>query len=201
MANTDSSVGSESSTDLDPAADSTPKQVRSLARQLTRGSAKQVDDGAENSAIMPIQASSLDPYSENFNSVSWFRAFVRLFESDPHSAPPRMTGVAYRNLGVYGHSTGTQYQESTGNIFFSMFSYAFARATGRASRRIDILQDFEGVLDPGEMLLVLGPPGSGCSTLLKTLSGRTEGLQVTDASYINFRGELLSLPHVVQAPR
>lgn len=28
-------------------------------------------------------------------------------------------------------------------------------------RKIDILQDFEGLVESGEMLIVLGPPGSG----------------------------------------
>lgn len=53
---------------------------------------------------------------------------------------------------------------------------------------MDVLSDFEGVLEKGEMLLVLGPPGSGCSTLLKSLSGESSGLHVAPESYINFRG-------------
>ncbi|KZO94469.1 ABC-transporter [Calocera viscosa TUFC12733] len=35
-----------------------------------------------------------------------------------------------------------------------------------------ILHDFNGVLRPGEMCLVLGRPGSGCTTFLKTISNR-----------------------------
>ncbi|RAH84934.1 pleiotropic drug resistance protein, ABC superfamily [Aspergillus japonicus CBS 114.51] len=38
-----------------------------------------------------------------------------------------------------------------------------------------ILQDSHGCVKPGEMLLVLGRPGSGCTTLLKMLSNRREG--------------------------
>eukprot|EP01012_Entosiphon_sulcatum_P000003 TRINITY_DN0_c0_g1_i3.p1 TRINITY_DN0_c0_g1~~TRINITY_DN0_c0_g1_i3.p1 ORF type:complete len:583 (+),score=101.83 TRINITY_DN0_c0_g1_i3:182-1750(+) len=36
-----------------------------------------------------------------------------------------------------------------------------------------------GYCKPGEMLLVLGPPGSGCSTLLRVLSGRRAGYNVS----------------------
>jgi ATP-binding cassette subfamily G (WHITE) protein 2 (SNQ2) len=36
-----------------------------------------------------------------------------------------------------------------------------------------ILKDFNGMLHPGEMMLVVGRPGSGCSTLLKGLAGLT----------------------------
>ncbi|EKV20717.1 ABC transporter, putative [Penicillium digitatum Pd1] len=38
-----------------------------------------------------------------------------------------------------------------------------------------ILSDSHGCVKPGEMLLVLGRPGSGCTTLLKILSNRREG--------------------------
>lgn len=38
-----------------------------------------------------------------------------------------------------------------------------------------ILEDSHGCVKPGEMLLVLGRPGSGCTTLLKNLANRREG--------------------------
>lgn len=40
----------------------------------------------------------------------------------------------------------------------------------------------------GEMLVVLGPPGSGCSTFLKTIAGETHGFSISDDSYINYQG-------------
>lgn len=36
-----------------------------------------------------------------------------------------------------------------------------------------LLKDFSGLLHPGEMMLVVGRPGSGCSTFLKALSDLT----------------------------
>lgn len=41
-----------------------------------------------------------------------------------------------------------------------------------------------------EMLLVLGRPGSGCSTLLKTIAGETHGLNISENSHINYQGTL-----------
>ncbi|KAF8624325.1 hypothetical protein AX17_007154 [Amanita inopinata Kibby_2008] len=38
----------------------------------------------------------------------------------------------------------------------------------------DIISGFEGVVRPGEMLLVLGRPGSGCTTLLKVLANQRD---------------------------
>jgi ATP-binding cassette subfamily G (WHITE) protein 2 (PDR) len=40
----------------------------------------------------------------------------------------------------------------------------------------------------GEMLIVLGRPGSGCSTLLKTMTGEMHGLQVDEQSTIHYNG-------------
>lgn len=40
-----------------------------------------------------------------------------------------------------------------------------------------LLNDFSGCVKDGEMLLVLGRPGSGCSTFLKTLASQTEGYE------------------------
>jgi ABC-type multidrug transport system ATPase subunit len=38
-----------------------------------------------------------------------------------------------------------------------------------------LLHNFNGIVQPGEMCLVLGRPGSGCSTFLKTISNEREG--------------------------
>jgi ATP-binding cassette subfamily G (WHITE) protein 2 (PDR) len=56
--------------------------------------------------------------------------------------------------------------------------------------RIDILQNFEGIVRAGEMLVVLGPPGSGCTTFLKTISGETHGFHIDKESYLNYQGKL-----------
>lgn len=39
----------------------------------------------------------------------------------------------------------------------------------------DLIHDFTGVVRPGEMMLVLGRPGSGCSTFLKTIANNRGG--------------------------
>jgi ATP-binding cassette, subfamily G (WHITE), member 2, PDR len=38
------------------------------------------------------------------------------------------------------------------------------------------------------MLVVLGRPGAGCSTLLKTISGETHGFHIQDETCINYQG-------------
>lgn len=62
-------------------------------------------------------------------------------------------------------------------------------------RRIDILSGLDGVLYPGEMLVVLGPPGSGCSTFLKSVAGETHGFFVDESSDINYQGIAPKMMH------
>lgn len=38
------------------------------------------------------------------------------------------------------------------------------------------------------MLAVLGPPGSGCSTLLRTIAGDTHGFHISDDATLNYQG-------------
>jgi ABC-type hemin transport system ATPase subunit len=40
------------------------------------------------------------------------------------------------------------------------------------------------------MLVVLGRPGSGCTTFLKTIAGEMHGLNITEDSHINYQGKL-----------
>lgn len=140
-------------------------------------------------ALNPEPGSHLDPNSHTFKPRAWVREFVRLLESDPKAAEPRALSVAFRRWSVFGWTAGTESQSTTLSILKDIAWYLARRLVrNRQGRKVEILRDFEGVVRKGEMLLVLGPPGSGCSTLLKTLSGQTAGLKLSPDSYINFRG-------------
>ncbi|KAF3054949.1 ATP-binding cassette transporter CGR1 [Daldinia childiae] len=60
-------------------------------------------------------------------------------------------------------------------------------ARPRQPQRVEILRGLHGIVRPGELLLVLGRPGSGCSTFLKALAGDTYGFHVDDDG-INYEG-------------
>lgn len=59
----------------------------------------------------------------------------------------------------------------------------------RRKNKVQILSKFDGVLESGEMLVVLGPPGSGCTTLLKTIAGEMNGIYLDEGSELNYRGK------------
>ncbi|EPQ31307.1 uncharacterized protein PFL1_01492 [Pseudozyma flocculosa PF-1] len=86
----------------------------------------------------------------------------------------RRLGVTFDNLTVRGSNTGILYNET----FLSQFKPGFlSKPAGGAKPAASqvILDRVHGCVKPGEMLLVLGRPDSGCTTLLSMLSNRRNG--------------------------
>ena len=112
------------------------------------------------------------------------------FELHPSTCQKeRAASIAYRNLCVYAFGATTDYQKTFANYPLAYLSL-FAGFFGRLHKsRIDILRSFDGLVSSHEMLLVLGRPGSGCTTLLKSLAGHTHGLHVDKSSSINYQGK------------
>ncbi|KAI1615041.1 ABC drug exporter AbcA [Exophiala viscosa] len=160
------------------------KEVRDLARSYSRAS------GTEPQ-FHPFDASGadseIDPNSDNFNGRAWTKAMLRLQKMSGQENVGRKAGFAFRNLSAFGFTKGSDFQRTVDN--YALAASDLVRGLfGHKGRRVDILRNFEGVVQPGEMLVVLGPPGSGCSTFLKTIAGETHGFTLSDDSYINYQG-------------
>lgn len=130
----------------------------------------------------------LDPQSPEFNARRWAKAFFQLRNSSVEGVKPRTAGIAFRHLSVHGFDTATDYQKTVGNIILDGITYFKNVVLRQKQQRIDIVRGLEGVVRSGEMLAVLGPPGSGCSTLLRTIAGDTHGFYINDESIINYQG-------------
>lgn len=66
----------------------------------------------------------------------------------------------------------------------------FVCAANDETVKVKILDKVSGVLKPGRLTLVLGPPGAGKSVLLQTLSGRMrKGRHLRIDGSIRFNGE------------
>jgi ABC-type glutathione transport system ATPase component len=87
---------------------------------------------------------------------------------------PRELGVTWQNLSVEVPTADASVNE---NLFSQFNIPQVAQDYFRKQPRRSILSDSHGCVKPGEMLLVLGRPGSGCTTLLKLLSNRRTGYQ------------------------
>ncbi|KAL1650005.1 Multidrug resistance protein [Diplodia intermedia] len=156
-----------------------------------------INDDMVNNPFRAPPGSELDPRGPNFSAKAWARAVLRLQAAEPGRQPSRTAGVAFANLGVSGGAgTATAgagrsaYQPTVGNAVLRALERArdaCGWGGGRKGRR-EILKGLDGIVEAGEMLVVLGPPGSGCSTLLKTLAGETHGVRVDEGSYLNYQG-------------
>ncbi|KAL8279483.1 hypothetical protein RQP46_008045 [Phenoliferia psychrophenolica] len=131
----------------------------------------------------------LDPNSPEFDVREWVSSLLNITSRDPERFPTRSAGVSFSSLNVYGFGSSTDYQKTVGNAPLGWFGAA-ARLVGPGAplQKIRILRDFEGLVESGEMLIVLGRPGSGCSTLLKTIAGETHGFYLEEGSNLQYQG-------------
>ncbi|KAL9101511.1 MAG: hypothetical protein Q9163_003237 [Psora crenata] len=164
-------------------------EIQHLARQVTAHSVRTAGgDGYPNPFTDSKDVDpSLDPTSDHFKPEAWVKTLLGLQSRDPERYPQRVAGVAYKDLNVHGFGSLADYQRTFGNYPLALLSL-FNRLAGKRKRKIQILRNFEGVVRSGEMLVVLGRPGSGCSTLLKTISGETHGFYLHEKSRINYQG-------------
>ncbi|PHH61101.1 hypothetical protein CDD81_763 [Ophiocordyceps australis] len=94
--------------------------------------------------------------------------------------PPRELGVTWKNLTVEALSADAAIHENV----VSQFNIPKLIQESRQKPPLKkILDNSHGCVRPGEMLLVLGRPGSGCTTLLKMLANKRKG-------YANVTGDV-----------
>ncbi|KAL5359861.1 ABC-2 type transporter-domain-containing protein [Aspergillus floccosus] len=84
----------------------------------------------------------------------------------------RELGVTWENLSVDVLAAEAAVKE---NLFSQFNIPQLIKDWRRKPPMKSILSDSHGCVKPGEMLLVLGRPGSGCTTLLKLLTNRRKG--------------------------
>ncbi|PVH69515.1 ABC-2 type transporter [Cadophora sp. DSE1049] len=126
-----------------------------------------------------------DPRGHDFDQTKWLRAFIQAFLEQGHA--PKKVGISYTDLTVSGDGAGLRLQSTIGSFFSIPFRLGEHFSSSKRAPRT-ILRSFNGILQPGEILIVLGRPGAGCSTLLKTMCGELHGLHLDDKSSIHYNG-------------
>ncbi|KAI8680381.1 ZEB2-regulated ABC transporter 1 [Fusarium keratoplasticum] len=161
--------------------------VQELACQYTKQSAISVDDSSSIFASTDPN-SPLNPRGDKFNAQTWAKTIAKA--ANDRGQGFRRVGLCFQNVNVFGYGTPTDFQKDVGNVWLAlpaMTRRLFSKTAGQT--RIDILRQFDGLIRPGEMCVVLGPPGSGCSTFLKTISGETNGIYINkENAYFNYQG-------------
>jgi len=109
---------------------------------------------------------------------------------DPATLEARQRGILLEDLYVYGSDSTLRVQHTVLSALWrplaKIATLCRRRKSGQGPQAI--LHGFDGLLQNGEMLLVLGRPGSGCSTFLKAVCGRLDGLDLDPASKIQYKG-------------
>jgi ATP-binding cassette, subfamily G (WHITE), member 2, SNQ2 len=168
-----------------------------LQRELTglseksRRSRRQSIHSAHNKETDVEGAAVTDSESEEvpFDLESTLRGYKATDEES--GIRSKRIGVIWEGLTVTGQGGVTNFVKTFPDAFISFFN-VFETAmhifrVGRKGRECNILKDFRGVTKPGEMVLVLGKPGSGCTTFLKVIANQRFG-------YSSVTGELLYGP-------
>ncbi|OBT44465.1 hypothetical protein VE00_05929 [Pseudogymnoascus sp. WSF 3629] len=160
--------------------------VRQPSKNMRRWSSN-TGVATEFNPFQPPHNSVLDPNGSAFEARDWTKAVLALRSKDPGKYAERTTGVAFRDLSAYGFGVPTGYQQTVGNVWLGALGLV-RKHLGTGKRKIEILRGLDGIVEAGEMLVVLGPPGSGCTTFLKTISGETHGFNVDERSHLNYQG-------------
>jgi ATP-binding cassette subfamily G (WHITE) protein 2 (PDR) len=161
-------------------------EEKAQSEGLACDDAKQSNEPGNRLASPSSGDSTLDPDSPGFNARHWMKSWIAKHDLEQH--PRRVGGFAFCDLNVYGFSTDTNHQKTVWTVMSEVFS-PLRKALGKSdSKPIHILRNLEGFVESGEMLVVLGPPGSGCSTFLKTIAGMNDGAKVDKSTRLNYRG-------------
>lgn len=127
------------------------------------GHTKDADDSGDNSSVQT--------HVEQWRLAEDVKDFAII------DAESRKLGVTWKDLSVKVVPSDERLKEN--NI--SQFNLLqLVKDLRRKPALKTILESSSGCVRPGEMLLVLGRPGSGCSTLLSMLANRRQGY----ASYL-----------------
>jgi ATP-binding cassette, subfamily G (WHITE), member 2, SNQ2 len=104
---------------------------------------------------------------------------------------PKHIGVFWDGLTVKGMGGSTNFVKTFPDAFVDFFDYItpLRNLLGLQKKGVEatLLDKFRGVCKPGEMVLVLGKPGSGCTTFLKNIANQRFG-------YTSVTGEVLYGP-------
>ncbi|KAJ6134709.1 hypothetical protein N7523_001031 [Penicillium sp. IBT 18751x] len=144
-----------------PSASTDSKSEDPSTSENTRPSIQDID--AEHSMAEKVAPGS----RTTWHKVETLQAMKDRDEQNGDKA--RKLGVTWQNLTVKGVSSDATFNENV----ISQFNPFGKAGTGDPTKII--LDNSFGCVKPGEMLLVLGRPGSGCTTLLNMLSNHRTG--------------------------
>ncbi|KAF9341801.1 hypothetical protein BGZ91_002056 [Linnemannia elongata] len=171
------------------------KDFKKLERQLTRRSSlyrTQTGEKTTNDGM-------------DFDLTNYLKDIIP--RAEDAGIKRRNLGVAWENLEVTGEGVGAQYIKDFGDPFIGLSNlinpYFWAKkafSKSEAAPKVvtrTILHPMNGFCKDGEMILVLGRPGAGCSTLLRVLANDRKNYKGVEGevTYGPFSAEEIRVHH------
>jgi ATP-binding cassette subfamily G (WHITE) protein 2 (PDR) len=139
----------------------------------------------QRTTIVSVDDPAVDPESSSFDLSKFLKMFRHQLAAE--GIQMRKVSLVYRNLNVFGSGAALQLQKTVLDFCLAPLRVGELFSFGKKDHK-KILSNFDGVVKSGELLIVLGRPGSGCSTLLKTMCGELHGLDTDEKSIIHYNG-------------
>lgn len=136
-------------------------------------------------AGLEINDPVFDPNSPKFDLYKYLRMLLKVLENE--NITLQRAGVVLKNVNVQGTGSALNLQSTVGSSLTAPVRANEYLNFGHKSHR-QILRNFQGLIRSGELLIVLGRPGSGCSTFLKTITGEMHGLDLDKGSTVHYNG-------------
>ncbi|KAH7383618.1 ABC-2 type transporter-domain-containing protein [Cadophora sp. MPI-SDFR-AT-0126] len=160
--------------------------ISQTSRRLSRTQSRQSKKGASEKDVEQVASEDSTTEEEAFDLESTLRGNHHAERES--GLRPKHIGVIWDNLTVSGTGGVTNFVKTFPDAFISFFN-VFETAmnifgVGKKGREVNILKDFRGVVHPGEMVLVLGRPGSGCTTFLKVIANQRFGYTGVDGEVL-----------------
>ncbi|KAJ5980057.1 ABC multidrug transporter atrF [Penicillium waksmanii] len=145
--------------------------AKSMSRRKSRASRKDEEKALDG-------ASSDTEVDADFDLGS-FLVGGHLERRTTAGEPAKQIGVVFKNLTVKGVETGASFVRTLPHAVVGTFGpdlynvicrFAPVLRVGKKPPIRDLIHDFNGAVREGEMMLVLGRPGAGCTTFLKAIA-------------------------------
>jgi len=158
-----------------------------LSRRISKAASRRRDSvlGKDTEAL----PESPDSESEPFDLEAYLRG--GLAAEQAAGIRPKHIGVYWDGLTVKGMGGSTNFVTTFPDSIVGFFDIVtpLIRMLGLGPKGTEstLLDGFRGVCKPGELVLVLGKPGSGCTTFLKSIANQRYG-------YTSVSGDVLYGP-------
>jgi ATP-binding cassette, subfamily G (WHITE), member 2, PDR len=142
---------------------------------------------------LALEDPRLEPANTQFDAYLWTRKRLRLLQQE--GVRFHRASITFKNLNVSGSGEALQLQNTVGSVLTAPLRPGNFFSFSKHKQHKSILRNFDGVVKGGELLMVLGRPGSGCSTFLKAISGELHGLDLDKDSTIHYNGVPMGKMH------